>query len=56
MDEISNETKMIVASNLTLATLIRELIISYEKGNPLQTSKEAVWEKFNDMLNYLENQ
>lgn len=42
MGDLSQELKMVVASNLTVAALIRELIIAQTAEKPVVETKELV--------------
>ena len=42
MGELSKESKMVIASNLTVAALIRELIVAQTAEKPVVETKEVV--------------
>ncbi len=53
MDNISDESKMIIASNLTVAAILRD-IYTYQTGEkPLRGSDDFILNKFNFILKVL---
>ena len=53
---MNNESKMIVASNLTIAVWLREQSMMQSGGEPTRESKQVIMEIFKDMLFLLEKQ
>ena len=56
MGELSKESKMIIASNLTVAALIRELIVSQTTEKPVVETKNLVFGIFETLLEALEKE
>jgi hypothetical protein len=56
MGELSKESKMVIASNLTVAALIRELIIAQTAEKPVVETKEVVTGTYRMFLEVLEKE
>lgn len=56
MSEISEEGKMIIASNLTVAVAVRDAAMTIKGGDQPFDSKELVTSTFADILSRLEKQ
>ena len=56
MGEISKESKMVIASNLTVAALIRELIVSQTAEKPVVETKAMVLGTFKTLVEILEKE
>jgi hypothetical protein len=56
MNEISKEAKMIIASNLTIASAIRDAAITMQGGDQAFDSKDLVTATFANILASLEKQ
>lgn len=56
MSEISDEAKMVIASNLTVAAAIRDAAMTIKGGDQHMDSKELVTSTFADILRRLEKQ
>jgi hypothetical protein len=56
MGELSKESKMVIASNLTVAALIRELIVSQTAEKPVVETKEVVIGTYNMFIEALEKE
>ena len=53
-DTISKESKMIIASNLTVAALLRDLIISQKEGRPVHGTEDVIIGKFEKFIRLLD--
>jgi len=56
MGELSKESKMVIASNLTVAALIRELIVSQTAEKPVVETKAMVLGIFETLVEILEKE
>lgn len=56
MGELSKESKMVIASNLTVAALIRELIIARTDEKPVVETKEVVTGTYKMFVEALEKE
>jgi len=56
MGELSKESKMVIASNLTVAALIRELIVSQTSEKPVVETKAMVLDTFKMLVEILEKE
>ena len=56
MGELSKESKMVIASNLTVAALIRELIVSQTAEKPVVETKKMVLDTFKMLVEILEKE
>ena len=56
MGELSKESRMVIASNLTVASLIRELIIAQTAEKPVVETKEVVLSTFKMIAEALEKE
>jgi len=56
MGELSKESKMIIASNLTVAALIRELIVAQKGEKPVVETKEVVFGTYKMFAQVLERE
>ena len=56
MGELSKESRMVIASNLTVAALIRELIIAQSAEKPVVETKEVVLGTFKMIAETLEKE
>ncbi len=56
MGELSKESKMVIASNLTVAALIRELIVSQTAEKPVVETKKMVLDTFKTLVEILEKE
>jgi len=56
MGELNKESKMIIASNLTVAALIRELIVSQTAEKPVVQTKDLVLGIFKAFAEILERE
>ena len=53
MSNISDESKLIVASNLTVAAMLRDLIVYHAGEKPLKDSEEYILDKFRSIFSLL---
>jgi hypothetical protein len=53
MNNISDESKLIIASNLTVATLLRDIYTHQTGEKPLKGTDDYVLDKFRSILDYL---
>ncbi|OGR27968.1 MAG: hypothetical protein A2X83_09300 [Desulfuromonadales bacterium GWD2_54_10] len=56
MPELSQEAKMIIASNLTIAAAIRDAALAMKEGSQPVDSKDLVTQTFAAILTNLEKQ
>ena len=56
MGELSKESKMVIASNLTVAALIRELIIAQTDEKPVVETKEVITGTYKMFVEALEKE
>jgi len=53
MSNISEESRLIIASNLTVATMLRDIYVQQIKERPIKNSDEYVLDKFKEILSGL---
>ncbi len=53
MNNISEESRLIIASNLTVATMLRDIYVQQIKERPIKNSEEYVLDKFKEILSGL---
>lgn len=53
MSNISDESKLVIASNLTIATMLRDLIVQQTGEKPLKDSEEYILQKFRSIISLI---
>ncbi|MBN2467500.1 MAG: hypothetical protein JXD19_05055 [Deltaproteobacteria bacterium] len=56
MATLSDESKMIIASNLTVAALLQELMMSQRIGKPVVETEDVIFGTFQRILNRLDRE
>jgi len=45
---MTTDTKMLIASNLTLTALLRDFMVSQKSGSPVTRTEDLIMENFNE--------
>ena len=53
MAKISEESKMVIASNLTVASMLRDLIVYQTNEKPIMETEQYIFAKFNAIADLL---
>ena len=53
MSNISEESRLIIASNLTIATMLRDMYVQQINEKPIKSSDEYILDKFKEILSSL---
>ena len=53
MANISEESKMVIASNLTVASMLRDLIVYQTNEKPIMETEQYIFTKFNAIADLL---
>ena len=53
MANVSEESKLVIASNLTVASMLRDLIIYQTNEKPIKESDEYIFDKFRAIADLL---
>jgi hypothetical protein len=53
MSNISDESKLIIASNLTIASMLRDLIVYQTNEKPIKETDRYIFDKFKALFDLL---
>lgn len=53
MANISAESKLVIASNLTVASMLRDLIIFQTNEKPIKETEQYIFDKFSSIVDLL---